>query len=254
MISIVGAGPGAPDLITVRGAGRLRTADTVIYAGSLVNPAILGLCGDNSSIYNSAELTLEEVMEIMRRDHGAGREIVRLHTGDPSIFGAIREQIDILKKENIPFEIIPGVSSFCGAAASLQAEYTLPGVSQTVIITRMAGRTPVPDRESIRELARHQSTMVLFLSAGMLTDLVRELTAGGYAPDTPSAIIYKATWPDEKQIRCPLEMLAERAAEAGIDHLALVIVGRVLDGDYARSRLYDPTFTTGFRKGEKCRQ
>ena len=136
MISIVGAGPGAPDLITVRGAGRLRAADTVIYAGSLVNPALLGLCGDNSSIYNSAELTLEEVMEIMRRDHGAGREIVRLHTGDPSIFGAIREQIDILKKENIPFEIIPGVSSFCGAAASLQAEYTLPGVSQTVIITQ----------------------------------------------------------------------------------------------------------------------
>ena len=254
MISIVGAGPGAPDLITVRGAGRLRAADTVIYAGSLVNPAILGLCGDNSSIYNSAELTLEEVMEIMRRDHGAGREIVRLHTGDPSIFGAIREQIDILKKENIPFEIIPGVSSFCGAAASLQAEYTLPGVSQTVIITWMAGHTPVPERENLASLAAHGATMAIFLSAGMLSEVSAALLAGAYTEETPAAIVYKATWPEEKIVHCTVGTLSLAGKAGGISRTALILVGDFLGGSYERSRLYDPGFETGYRKALICRR
>ena len=254
MVHFVGAGPGAPDLITVRGQKLLEQADVVIYAGSLVNPELLLVCRGDCEVYNSARMTLEEVLDVMAAADKAGKDIVRLHTGDPSLYGAIREQMDGLDALGISYEVCPGVSAFSGAASAMNLEYTLPWVSQTVIISRMAGRTPVPDRESIRELARHQSTMVLFLSAGMLTDLVRELTAGGYAPDTPSAIIYKATWPDEKQIRCPLTQLPERAAAENIDHLALVIVGRVLDGDYARSKLYDPAFTTGFRKGEKCKQ
>ena len=254
MVHFVGAGPGAPDLITVRGQKLLAKADVVIYAGSLVNPELLLVCRSDREVYNSALMTLEEVLDVMAASDKGGKDIVRLHTGDPSLYGAVREQMDGLEELGIAYEVCPGVSAFSGAASSLNLEYTLPWVSQTVIISRMAGRTPVPDRESIRELARHQSTMVLFLSAGMLPDLVRELIAGGYAPDTPSAIIYKATWPDEKQIRCPLAQLPARAAAENIDHLALVIVGRVLDGEYARSKLYDPAFTTGFRKGEKCKQ
>ncbi len=248
MISIVGAGPGAPDLITVRGAERLRIADTVIYAGSLVNPALLGLCGEHCSIYNSAEMTLEEVMEIMRRDHGSGRNIVRLHTGDPSIFGAIREQIDILKNENIPFELIPGVSSFCGAAASLQAEYTLPGVSQTVIITRMAGRTPVPERENLASLASHGATMAIFLSAGMLAEVSEALLLGAYTEETPAAIVYKATWPEEKIVHCTVGTLREAGKAGGISKTALILVGDFLGDSYERSRLYDPGFETEYRK------
>ena len=252
MISIVGAGPGAPDLITVRGARRLQAADTVIYAGSLVNPALLGLCGGHSSIYNSAELTLEEIMEIMRRDHEAGRDVVRLHTGDPSIFGAIREQVDILKNENIPYEIIPGVSSFCGAAASLQAEYTLPGVSQTVIITRMAGRTPVPERENLASLAAHGATMAIFLSAGMLTEVAAALLSGAYSEETPAAIVYKASWKDEETYTCTVGTLAETAAAHGIDSTALLSIGDVVNHkNYERSKLYDPAFSTGFREGRQ---
>ena len=254
MVHFVGAGPGAPDLITVRGQKLLSQADVVIFAGSLVNPELLLVCKKDCEVYNSAKMTLEEVLDVMAASDKAGKDIVRLHTGDPSLYGAIREQMDGLDELKIPYEVCPGVSAFSGAASALNLEYTLPWVSQTVIISRMAGRTPVPDRESIRKLAAHQSTMVLFLSAGMLPDLVNELIAGGYTADTPAAIIYKATWPDEKQIRCPLNELADRAAAENIDHLALVIVGKVLDGEYARSKLYDPAFTTGFRKGEKCKQ
>ena len=251
MISIVGAGPGAPDLITVRGAERLRAADTVIYAGSLVNPALLGLCSGHSFIYNSAEMTLEEVMKIMRRDHAAGRNIVRLHTGDPSIFGAVREQIDILKNENISFELIPGVSSFCGAAASLQAEYTLPGVSQTVIITRLAGRTPVPERENLASLAAHGATMAVFLSAGMLAEVSEALLRGAYTEATPAAIVYKATWPEEKIVHCTVGTLEEAGKTNGISRTALILVGDFLGGSYERSCLYDPGFATGYRKVQR---
>ena len=193
MVHIVGAGPGATDLITVRGARLLKEADVIIYAGSLVNKELLELAKEGAEVYDSARMTLEEVMAVIKRAWKEKKEILRLHTGDPCIYGAIREQMDAMDKEKIPYEICPGVSSFCGAASSLGMEYTLPGISQSVIITRMAGRTPVPDRESIASFAVHQTSMVLFLSAGMLRELSAELIKGGYPADTPAAIVYKAT-------------------------------------------------------------
>lgn len=249
MIYFVGAGCGAPDLITVRGARLLAQADAVVYAGSLVSPALLSEVKPGCEIHNSAEMTLDEVIAVLTRVHAAGGMAVRLHTGDPSLFGAIREQMDALRTADIPFEICPGVSSFCGAAAALQAEYTLPGVSQSVIITRMAGRTPVPERESIQSFAAHRATMVVFLSAGMAGSLQAGLLSGGYALETPAAIVYKASWPDEKVVRCTVGTLAQAAADNGIDHHALICVGDFLGGAYELSRLYDPGFTTAFRKG-----
>ncbi len=248
MITFVGAGPGAEDLITVRGQRLLVKADIVIYAGSLVNPGLLSLCRENCEIYNSAKMMLEEVMDVMKKGQEAGKEIVRLHTGDPCLYGAIREQMDELERSGIPYEVCPGVSSFCGAAAALGAEYTLPGISQSVVITRMAGRTPVPDKESIRSFAAHQATMVVFLSTGMLEKLSEELIRGGYPADTPAAVVYKATWPEEKVLRCTVADLAQTAREEGVTKTALIVVGRVLDGEYERSKLYDPSFTTEFRK------
>ena len=248
MVHFVGAGPGAPDLITLRGAELLKTADVVIYAGSLVNPALLGMCKEGCSIYNSAEMTLEQVIAVMKAAEGEGKTTLRLHTGDPCLYGAIREQMDELEKENIPYEVCPGVSSFCGAAAALGAEYTLPGVSQSVVITRMAGRTPVPDRESIRSFAAHQATMVIFLSTGMLKELSEELIRGGYAADTPAAIVYKATWPEEKVMRCTIKKLAETAEKENVTKTALIVVGRILGSEYDRAKLYDPSFTTEFRE------
>ena len=249
MVHFVGAGCGAPDLITLRGAELLRQAEAVIYAGSLVNPALLGLCPEGCAVYNSAELTLEQVFALM--EEYRDRELVRLHTGDPSLYGAIREQIDLLEKAGIPYDITPGVSSFCGAAAAVGGEYTLPGVSQSVIITRMAGRTPVPERESIAALASHGAAMVIFLSAGMLEGLQTELLKGAYTETTPAALVYKATWPEERVIRCPLGELAEAGRAAGISRTALVLVGGFLGDSYERSRLYDPTFTTGYREASK---
>ena len=255
MITFVGAGPGAEDLITVRGQKRLQEAQIVIYAGSLVNPGLLKNCREDCQIYNSAQMTLEEVLEVMVKGEREGKQIVRLHTGDPSLYGAIKEQMDGLAARGISWEICPGVSSFSGAAAALQAEYTLPGISQSVVITRMAGRTPVPERESIASFAGHQATMVLFLSTGMLGELSQELQKGGYAKDTPAAIVYKATWPEEKVLRCTVETLAETAEQAGIRKTALIVVGRVLEGtyeqSYERSKLYDPSFTTEFREAQK---
>lgn len=248
MITFVGAGPGAEDLITVRGQRLLQSADIVIYAGSLVNPGLLSLCRKECEIYNSAKMTLEEVMEVMERGEKEKKEIVRLHTGDPCLYGAIREQMDELDRCGISFEVCPGVSSFCGAAAALEAEYTLPGISQSVVITRMAGRTPVPEKESIRSFAAHQSTMVIFLSTGMLRQLSEELIRGGYPADTPAAIVYKATWPEEKVLRCTVADLAETAEAENVTKTALIVVGGVLDGKYERSKLYDPSFTTEFRK------
>ncbi len=249
MVYFVGAGCGAPDLITIRGARLLSEADAVIYAGSLVNPVLLETTKPGCEIHNSAKMTLDGVIAVMERVHHAAGMTVRLHTGDPSVYGAIREQMDRLAALGIPYEICPGVSSFCGAAAALKAEYTLPDVSQSVIMTRMAGRTGVPERESIRTLAAHGSTMVIFLSAGMTKRLQMELLAGGYAPETPAAIVYKASWPDEKVICCTVGTLHAAAAQGGITNLALIAVGGFLGEDYALSRLYDPGFSTGFRKG-----
>ena len=251
MISIVGAGSGAADLITVRGARLLGQADVIVYAGSLVNPQLLSYAKEGCEIHNSAKMTLEEVVDVMAKAHFLGKNVVRLHTGDPSIYGAIREQMDALRQKNIPFEVVPGVSSFCGAAAALQAEYTLPGVSQTVIITRAAGRTPVPEKENIRSLAAHRATMAIFLSAGLLEQLTEDLVEGGYPPETPAAIVYKATWPDEKVCICQVSTLAETAQKEGISKTALILVGDFLGQQYDRSLLYHPNFTTGFREGKK---
>ena len=251
MISIVGAGSGAADLITVRGARLLGQADVIVYAGSLVNPQLLSYAKEGCEIHNSAKMTLEEVVDVMAKAHFLGKNMVRLHTGDPSIYGAIREQMDALRQKNIPFEVVPGVSSFCGAAAALQAEYTLPGVSQTVNITRAAGRTPVPEKENIRSLAAHRATMAIFLSAGLLEQLTEDLVEGGYPPETPAAIVYKATWPDEKVCICQVSTLAETAQKEGINKTALILVGDFLGQQYDRSLLYHPNFTTGFREGKK---
>lgn len=248
MVHFVGAGPGAPDLITRRGAALLQTADCIIYAGSLVNPALLGLAGRDCAIYNSAEMTLEQVLAVMKENEAAHKTTVRLHTGDPCLYGAIREQMDALDAMGIAYDDTPGVSSFCGAAAALNAEYTLPGVSQSLIITRMAGRTPVPEKEQLASMAQHGASMVLFLSSGLLQEVQDELLRGGYQTDTPAAIVYKATWPDEKVIRCTVGTLAQRGAEEGIRKTALLLIGDFLDSCYERSRLYDPTFTTEFRQ------
>ena len=264
MIHFVGAGPGAPDLITVRGQKLLEEADVIIYAGSLVNPELLQTAGEGCQIYNSAYMTLEEVLKVMEDAEKEGLTTVRLHTGDPSIYGAVREQMEELEKRGIPYDVTPGVSSFCGAAAALGMEYTLPGVSQSVILTRMEGRTKVPEKESIESFAAHQATMVLFLSSGRSGELAGELVEGGYAPQTPAAIVYKATWPKEKVFVCTIDTLEKTAADNDIDRTALIIVGEAVRYNGAqptaesgegrspqsrvmRSCLYDAEFETGYR-------
>jgi len=251
MVHFVGAGSGAADLITVRGARLLGEADVVIYAGSLVNPEVLRYTKPGCEIHNSAEMTLEQVLEVVRTAEAAGKTTVRLHTGDSSIYGAVREQFDELEKMGVDYDVCPGVSAFCGAAAALKAEYTLPDVSQTVIITRAAGRTPVPERESIRALAQHQSTMVLFLSTGLTEKLQAELLAGGYPADTPAAVVYKATWPEEKIFRCTVGTLHRTVTENRLTKTSLIIVGGCMGDRYLRSCLYDPAFSTEFREAEK---
>ena len=250
MVHFVGAGPGAPDLITLRGAELLKQADVIIYAGSLVNPALLELAKEGCAIHNSAAMTLEEVLAVMEQAEAAGKTTVRLHTGDPCVYGAIREQMDALDALCIAYDDTPGVSSFCGAAAALRAEYTLPGVSQSVIITRLAGRTPVPEAESLASMASHGASMAVFLSSGMLDRVQEELLKGGaYTADTPAALVYKATWPEEKTVRCTVGTLAQAGEQAGIRKTALVLVGGFLDAPYEKSKLYDATFTTEFREG-----
>lgn len=251
MINFVGAGPGAVDLITVRGKKLLEQADIIIYAGSLVNPALLEYAKESCEIHNSASMTLEQVIEVMKAGEGSGKAVVRLHTGDPSIYGAIREQIDMLEEVGIDYKVCPGVSSFCGAAAALGAEYTLPGVSQSVILTRMEGRTPVPPKEEISLMAAHQATMVIFLSSGMLEQLSERLIEGGYTKDTKAAIVYKATWDDEKVVRTTVGNLAQAARENNISKTALITVGEFLGDKYERSLLYDPGFTHEFREASK---
>ena len=249
MVYFVGAGSGAADLITVRGMHMLQQADVIIYAGSLVNPELLEYARADCEIHNSAHLTLEEVLKLMQEAQAQGKMLVRLHTGEPSIYGAVREQFDELEKRDIVYDVCPGVSAFCGAASALRAEYTLPDVSQTVIITRAPGRTPVPERESIRSLAAHQATMVLFLSTSLTELLQAELLAGGYAAETPAAVVYKATWPEEKIFRCTVGTLHETVTGNGLTKTSLIVVGNCLGDNYLRSLLYHPDFTTEFRKG-----
>ena len=250
-VYFVGAGSGDPELITVKGQRLLAKADVVIYAGSLVNPALLQETTYGCDIYNSASMTLDEVIGVIRTAVAAGKRVVRLHTGDPSLYGAIQEQIERLNELGISWSVVPGVSSFLAAAAALGQEYTLPGVSQTVIITRMEGRTPMPDREKIRSLAAHHSTMCIFLSVQMFADLVVELTAGGYSPDTPAAVVEKASWPDERIFRGTLATLGDQLQAAGVSRTAMVIVGDVLSGEFEKSRLYSPEFNHMFRESSK---
>ena len=235
MIYFIGAGPGAADLITVRGKELLEKADMIIYAGSLVNPALLDYAKPECEIMNSAVMTLEEVIAAMVPAAQEGKLVVRLHTGDPSVYGAHRQQMDLLKSYNLDFEVVP---------------YTLPEVSQSVIITRMEGRTGVPPKQKIKDYAKHHATMVIFLSAGMLEKLQKELISGGYGADEPAAIVYKASWPDEKVLHCTVGTIAETAAANNVKNLALITVGGFLGSAYERSELYNPTFETGYRKAD----
>lgn len=248
MVHFVGAGSGAVDLITVRGARLLSEADVVIYAGSLVNPDLLSYTKEGCELHDSAKMTLEQVIEVIKKAEKDGKVTVRLHTGDSSIYGAVREQFDELQELGIDYDVCPGVSSFCGAAASLKTEYTLPDVSQTVIITRTAGRTPVPERESIRTLAAHQSTMVLFLSTSLTERLQADLLAGGYPGNTPVAVVYKATWPEERIFRCTVETLHQTVTANGLTKTSLIVVGNCMGDQYLRSLLYHPGFTTEYRE------
>ena len=248
MVHFIGAGPGAPDLITVRGQKLLGEADIIIYAGSLVNPALLDLKKEGCVVYNSATMTLEQVIDVMKEAESKGQTVARLHTGDPCLYGAIREQIEVLATHGIQCEICPGVSSFLAAAAALNCEYTVPEVSQTVILTRMEGRTPVPEKEKLSLLAQHGASMAVFLSAGHLKELQEQLCEGAYTPDTPCAIVYKASWAEQQCIKTTIKELEQKAREAGITKTALVLVGDFLGEQYAFSKLYDPEFQTEYRK------
>lgn len=248
MVHIVGAGCGAADLITLRGKRLIEEADVIVYTGSLVNPELLSYAKSGCELHDSAKMTLEETTAVIEAAEGAGKTTVRLHSGDPSLYGAIAEQMREFDRLGIAYDITPGVSAFSGAAAALRIEYTQPDVSQSVIITRAAGRTPVPAGESLPSLASHGATMTLFLSAGLLGKVTEDLVAGGMSPDTPAAIVYKASWPDERIFRCTVATLAETAKANGITKTALIVVGRVLSEIDTRSKLYDPAFGTEFRE------
>ena len=248
MVSFIGAGPGDPELLTIKGKRLIDSADIIIYAGSLVNPQVLSDAKEGGVIYNSAGMNLEEVLAVMKDGEEKGLKVVRVHTGDPAVYGAHREQMDALERMGIAYEVIPGVSSFLAAAAVLKKEYTLPGVSQTVILTRMEGRTPMPEGEKLLDLARHQATMIIFLSVGMIEELASTLRQA-YREDTPAAVVYKATWEDQKIVRGTLRDIADKVKAAGICKTALTVVGDFLGDDYELSKLYDKTFTHEFRKG-----
>jgi precorrin-4/cobalt-precorrin-4 C11-methyltransferase len=251
-VVIIGAGPGDPELITLKGKKWLEKADVVIYAGSLLNPEILKYAKPGAELYDSAAMNREEVFKVMAESVKAGKLVARVHDGDPSFFGAIQEQMDFLDKEKIEYLRIPGVSCLQGGAASLNRELTLPNISQTVIVTRPEGRTPVPEAERIRELAKHQATMVIFLGVQHIGSVIEELGKGGYAKDTPVAVVYKATWPEQKIVKGTLSDIVEKVKAAGITKTALIFVGKVLNPSaYDYSKLYDPSFTHGFRKGDE---
>lgn len=248
-VIFIGAGPGDPELLTIKGKNALETSEVIIYAGSLVNEEVLGYAPTNAKIYNSAMMNLPEIVETMEKGVENGKIVARVHTGDPSIYGAIGEQIEALKEKKIPFEIIPGVSSLFASAAALESELTLPEVSQTVIITRPGGRTPKPRKEAISELAKHNATMCIFLGIQMIEKVVKELLSH-YASDTPVAVVKKASWNDQEVIRGTLEDIASKVREAGIEKTAMIVVGKVLDpGDITPSKLYDAEFTHEYRKG-----
>ncbi len=251
MVHFVGAGTGATDLITVRGLRLLQEADVIIYAGSLINKELLKSAKEGCIMHDSAYMTLPEVIDVMRDATVKGWDTVRLHTGEPSIYGAVREQMDELDRLGIAYDSCPGVTAAFGAAAGMNIEYTLPGVTQTLIITRADGRTPVPEAESLRLLASHHSSMAIYLSSGLMQKVQDDLICGGLSADTPAAIVYKATWEDERIIRCRLADLAVKGKNAGIDRLAVVLIGDAIEHSaYDRSRLYSEDFSTGYRNGK----
>lgn len=249
-VYFIGAGPGDPELITVKAVKIIEQADVIIYAGSLVNKEVLRYAKAEAKVYNSATMNLDEVLQVTEQAVQAGELVARVHTGDPSIYGAIQEQMDALAQKDIEFEVIPGVSSFLAAAAALKQEYTLPNVTQTVILTRMEGRTPVPEKEQLRTLAKHRATMCIFLSVHAIAEVAEDLKSG-YAEDTPIVVIQKASWPDEKVVRGTLQNIADKVKEAGITKTALIIVGDVFRGEYDKSLLYDKTFSHGYRKAKQ---
>ena len=250
MISFIGAGPGDPDLLTLKGKKLIDEADVIVYAGSLVNPDVLKDAKPNATIYNSATMDLDEVIEVMSEAESKGLKVVRVHTGDPAIYGAHREQMDRLDKLGITYQVVPGVSSVFACAAALNKEFTLPGVSQTVILTRMEGRTPMPPKENLVDLAKHNATMAIFLSIGFLDKMTEQLIEGGYKPTTPVAVVYKASWPDQIIVTGTLQDIDKKVKAAGITKTALTIVGDFLGNEYELSKLYDPFFTTEFRQGK----
>ncbi|NFD29304.1 precorrin-4 C(11)-methyltransferase [Clostridium botulinum] len=247
-VYFIGAGPGNPDLITVKGRDILTKADVVIYAGSLVSKEHLDYCKEGVEVYNSASMTLKEVINVIQKAHNENKSIVRLHTGDPSIYGAIKEQMDELDKLNICYEVVPGVSSFSAAAASIKKEFTLPGVSQTLILTRVEGRTPVPEKEDLEVLASRGASMALFLSVGMIDKVALKLKKG-YGRNVPIAVIQRATWQDEKVVIGTLDDIAKKVKDANITKTAQILVGDFIDCKYDKSLLYDEKFTHEFRKG-----
>ncbi|PRX29847.1 cobalt-precorrin 4 C11-methyltransferase [Orenia metallireducens] len=247
-VYFIGAGAGDPDLLTIKGMKVLEKAEVVIYAGSLVNPAILDYA-PQAEVYNSATMNLEEVLTTIEKAVKAEKIVARVHTGDPSLYGAIQEQIDYLKKQGIEYEIIPGVSSFLAAAAAMEREFTLPSVAQSLIITRLEGRTPVPARESLEKLAQHQTSMAIFLSVHMIGDVVERLSKA-YPISTPIAVVQKASWSDQRIVKGTLENIAAKVKEAEIKKTAMILVGEFLDSDYDKSKLYDKNFSHEFRKAE----
>ena len=246
-VYFVGAGPGDPELISIKGKRIIDEADVIIYAGSLVNKEVLRDAKKGAFIYNSASMNLDEVIEVTKNAVFSGKMVARVHTGDPSIYGAIREQMDRLDEYNIEYEVIPGISSFLATAAALKKEYTLPAVTQTLILTRMEGRTPVPDKERIEELAKHRATMIVFLSIGVIDELAARLKTG-YEENTPVAVVYKASWEEQKIVRGNLNNIARLVKEAGISKTALVVVGDFLGDEYELSKLYDKKFSHEYRK------
>ncbi len=248
-VYFIGAGPGDPDLITVKGAKRIKEADIIIYAGSLVNREVIDRKKESAKVYNSASMTLDEVIEVMEKGIKGGKVIARVHTGDPSIYGAIREQMDALDEKEIEYEVIPGVSSFVASAAAIKKGFTLPGVTQTVILTRMEGRTPVPEKESIESLAKHRATMCLFLSVHMIDKLVERLLTS-YTVNTPVAVIQKASWEDQKILIGTLGDIAEKVKDEGITKTAQILVGDFLGDEYELSKLYDKNFSHEYRRAK----
>jgi len=249
MVHFVGAGPGDPELITIKGKRLIDQADIIIFAGSLVNPKVLDGRKKDAEVHDSAYMNLDEVMDVMIPAAKAGKSVVRVHTGDPSIYGAIREQMVRLDAEGIEYDVVPGVSSFCASAAAVKKEFTLPNVSQTVIITRMEGRTPVPPKEKLVDLARHQASMCIFLSVGFMDELCKTLNDAGYEKDTPMAVVYKASWPEQKILYGTIETMPKLVKDNKISKTAMTMVGGFLGDEFELSKLYDSHFTTGYRKG-----